>query len=333
MSCCHHSGDVVGGNQTVIPATSVTQAQSATFAFRGGRHTGAMARIPGGCFVMGTNATAEGFAEDGEGPARSVEVSPFQMSVTAVTNAQFREFVRATKYISNAEQIGSSFVFYLQVDVNRRHTIRQISRDLPWWLEVEGACWQRPTGTGSSIYDRLDHPAVHISWNDAVAYCAWAGARLPTEAEWECAARGGLVGMRYPWGDVLEVDGIRRCNTWQGEFPAKPASGWALGTMAADAFTPNGYGLHNIVGNVWEWCADWFTSEYHRVTPMRDPLQSRVTGRRSMRGGSFLCHESYCNRYRVAARGSNTPDSCASNIGFRVTVPVSAVHGRSVPPT
>lgn len=279
--------------------------------------------LPGGRFLMGTDS-AEGFAEDGEGPARQVEVGPFAIGRTAVTNAQFREFVRATSYITEAEQAGSSFVFYLQVDSARRAGIRQVSRELPWWLPVEGACWQRPGGPGSAIHDRLDHPVVHIAWNDAAAYCAWAGAQLPTEAQWEFAARGGLEGRRYPWGDELEPQGQPRCNIWQGEFPSRPAAGWTPGTVPAAQFERNGWGLHQMSGNTWEWCADWCSADYHRTTPARDPLQHKPTGRRSLRGGSFLCHESYCNRYRVAARGSNTPSSSASNLGFRVARPTAA---------
>lgn len=286
-------------------------------------HQPAMVQLPGGTFVMGTDS-AEGFAEDGEGPAREVEVSAFAIAATAVTNAQFRDFVRATRYITEAEQEGFSFVFYLQVEEERRRAIRQVSRELPWWLPVEGACWQRPAGPGSAIHDRLDHPVVHVSWNDAAAYCVWAGVRLPTEAEWEYAARGGLVQQRYPWGDELAPGGERRCNIWQGAFPSQPAEGWQPGTLPATAFAPNGWGLYNMAGNAWEWCADWFSPDYHRQTATRDPLQAGATGRRAMRGGSFLCHDSYCNRYRVAARGSNTPGSSASNVGFRVAAPADA---------
>jgi formylglycine-generating enzyme required for sulfatase activity len=260
----------------------------------------------------------EGFAEDGEGPVRQVELDAYRLAASAVTNAQFRDFVRATSYVTEAEQLGRSFVFYLQVDPVSRAGIRQVPRGLPWWLDVEGACWQRPHGPGSSMLDKLDHPVVHVSWNDAAAYCAWAGARLPTEAEWECAARAGLAGRRYPWGDDLEPGGERRCNIWQGRFPAAPAEGWRPGTVAADAFAPNALGLHNMAGNAWEWCADWFSAAYHRETATCNPRQDQPTGARSMRGGSFLCHASYCNRYRVAARSSNSPASSSSNCGFRV---------------
>jgi formylglycine-generating enzyme required for sulfatase activity len=276
--------------------------------------------IPGGIFLMGSEA-AEGFAADGEGPVRPVSLGAFRIGRTAVTNAQFRDFVRATSYITEAEQAGNSFVFYLQLDAKVRPAIRQVSRDLPWWVPVEGACWQRPAGPGSSIHDRLDHPVVQVSWSDAVAYCAWAGTRLPTEAEWEYAARGGLAGRRYPWGDEFEPDGQRRCNTWRGTFPGEPQQGWTPGTEPADAYPANGWGLHNMAGNAWEWCADWFAPDYHQVTVGRDPLFDRPTGRKSMRGGSFLCHDSYCNRYRVAARGANSPGSTSSNCGFRVAAP------------
>lgn len=271
--------------------------------------------LPGGTFLMGTN-DPDGFPADGEGPVREVTLSPFRMAATTVTNAQFAQFVRATGYITQAEEAGSSFVFYLQVAPELRAQIRQYPHGLPWWLEVPDACWQRPAGPGSHVRDKQDHPVVHVSWHDAQAYCQWAGARLPTEAQWEYAARAGSEQCRYPWGDARPD--ARRCNIWQGRFPHEPAEGWQPGTVAAASFAPNAFGLHCMAGNVWEWCEDWSSPQYHRSTGLLDPIQHDPTGRRSSRGGSFLCHESYCNRYRVAARGSNTPESAASNQGFRV---------------
>jgi formylglycine-generating enzyme len=268
---------------------------------------------------MGTDSR-EGFPADGEGPARRVSVSAFRIAATTVTNAEFSAFVRSTGYVTQAEEAGSSFVFYLQVPPALRDSIRQYPQGLPWWLSVEHACWQRPDGPGSHIRERMDHPAVHVSWHDAQAYCRWAGARLPSEAEWECAARGGLMHKRYAWGDEMPAEPC--CNIWRGEFPNRPQQGWRPGTVAARSFTPNGHGLFNTAGNVWEWCDDWFNPDYHRMTSERDPLQAEPSGRRSMRGGSFLCHDSYCNRYRVAARGSNTPSSASSNQGFRVAADV-----------
>lgn len=278
--------------------------------------SGGFISLPGGRFRMGTD-TPEGFPADGEGPSRDVSVRAFRISPTAVSNAQFTAFVRATGYITQAEEAGSSFVFYLQLAPQERCAVRQHPHGLPWWADVRDACWQRPEGAGSHIRDRMDHPVVHVTWNDAKAYCDWAGVRLPTEAEWEYAARGGLHARRYTWGDDMPL-GVPPCNIFQGHFPNEPAAGWQPGTVPVTAYAPNGFGLYNMAGNVWEWCADWFHPDYHEITAADDPLQDDNTGRRSARGGSFLCHDSYCNRYRVAARGSNTPQSCASNQGFRV---------------
>jgi sulfatase modifying factor 1 len=272
--------------------------------------------LPGGDFRMGSDAH-DGFAADGEGPARPVRLSAFAIAPTTVSNAEFAAFVRATRYVTDAERLGGSFVFYLQLDAAARRGARSYARGLPWWLPVADACWQRPEGPGSAIDGRLDHPVVHVSWNDAAAYCGWAGCRLPTEAEWEYAARGDLESRRYPWGDDLDPE-APPCNIWRGAFPSAPALGWRPGTQPVGHGAPNGWGLYNMAGNVWEWCADWFTPRYHAETAATDPRHDAVTGARSMRGGSFLCHASYCNRYRVAGRSSNSPDSAASNCGFRV---------------
>jgi sulfatase modifying factor 1 len=276
-----------------------------------------LVQISARAFTMG-NAGADAVAADGEGPVRRVSLDAFLIAATTVSNREFRDFVRATRYVTDAERLGYSFVFYLQVPSERRAHIRRVAKGLPWWLPMVDASWQRPEGPGSHIYERLEHPVVHVSWNDAQAYCTWAGARLPTEAEWECAARGGLEGRRFPWGDDLAPNGAPRCHVWRGSFPNAPESGWRPQPIAAAAGEPNGHGLFNICGNVWEWCWDWFSPAYHSATPAENPLFTGFTGRRSMRGGSFLCHDSYCNRYRVAARSSNTPDSSSSNLGFRL---------------
>lgn len=277
-----------------------------------------MILLPGGEFFMGTDS-AEGFPADGEGPVRSVKVDPFSISAYAVTNAQFQAFVAETGYVTEAERFGWSFVFHLFVSDSAKPLVRGIPQATPWWHALDGAYWQRPDGPDSDIAHRMDHPVVHVSWNDAEAYCRWARVRLPTEAEWEYAARGGLSRKTYPWGDLLKPNGEHRCNIWQGKFPVKNnASDGYAGTAPVDAYEPNGYGLYNMSGNVWEWCSDWFTPAYHDLTKAANPRFDQPTGRKSMRGGSYLCHRSYCNRYRVAARSSNTPDSSGGNCGFRV---------------
>lgn len=308
-SCCVPASET----DTVQSVTSIQSVLSESDAV----HKEDWVVIPDACFRMGSDS-AEGFAEDGEGPSRDVVVKSFKIAATAVSNAQFREFVAATGYITEAEQVGASFVFYLQVEQSLRDLIRQVPSGLPWWLSIEGASWQRPEGPGTHIYERLDHPVVQVSWNDAMAYCQWAKCRLPSEAQWELAARGGLVQKTYAWGDDLHANGKMCCQIWQGQFPNAPATGWIPGTVAVDRFAPNGFGLFNTAGNVWEWCQDWFSPDYHLLTASENPSYDHPTGRRSMRGGSFLCHDSYCNRYRVAARSSNTPSSASSNLGFRV---------------
>lgn len=280
---------------------------------------GGWIELAAGSFRMGTDS-ADGYPEDGEGPSREITLGAFRIAATTVTNAEFGRFVRETHYVTDAERAGLSHVFYFQVDAAARHAVRQVPRGLPWWLPIEFACWQRPEGPGSNVLQRPDHPVVHVSWQDAQAYCEWARCRLPTEAEWEFAARGGLEGMRFPWGDDADLE--LRCNVWRGSFPANPAVGWRPGPVGVRELPPNGLGLHHATGNVWQWCADWFSPAYHRETDACNPRQDRMTGRRSQRGGSFLCHASYCNRYRVAGRNGNTPASTSSNCGFRVAAAV-----------
>lgn len=279
-----------------------------------------MVAIPGGTFLMGTE-DADGFPEDGEGPVRAVTVRPFHMDVCAVSNRQFSRFVKETGYRTDAERLGNAFVFHLFVTPKAARRVKRAVLGVEWWHCVPGACWRHPEGEGSDIRERMDHPVVQVSWNDAQAYCAWAGKRLPTEAEWECAARGGRVQQRFPWGMELEPGGEHRCNVWQGRFPDENtrADGYAA-TCPVRAFPPNDYGLYNIVGNVWEWCWDWFSPDWHRDASMDHPAGPPTGEARAMRGGSHLCHASYCNRYRVAARTKNTPDSATGNLGFRCVV-------------
>jgi formylglycine-generating enzyme required for sulfatase activity len=183
---------------------------------------------------------------------------------------------------------------------------------------VNGAEWSRPEGPDSSIRGREHYPVVHVSWNDAAEFAKWAGKRLPTEAEWEYAARGGLEQKIYPWGDELTPGGRHLCNIWQGVFPDEDTAedGYA-GTAPVDAYPPNGYGFYTITGNVWEWCYDWFDPRYHVTGTRHNPVGPTEGAAKVMKGGSYLCHKSYCNRYRVAARTSNTADSSTTNIGFR----------------
>lgn len=276
-----------------------------------------MMLIPSETFLMGTDSR-EGFPLDGEGPIRSVTVDSFLIDACAVTNSQFREFVTDTGYITEAEQYGWSFVFYQFVSEETANQVSSVVQGTPWWWMVRGACWKHPEGPDSNILSRLDHPVVHVSWNDANAYCSWAGKRLPTEAEWEYAARGGLFQKRYPWGDQLLPNGEHYCNIWQGEFPnVNTAADGYKGTAPAKSFPPNGYGLYNVSGNVWEWCADWFSPNYHLHDSKDNPKGPLQGESRVIRGGSYMCHDSYCNRYRVAARTSNTPDSSTGHMGFR----------------
>jgi sulfatase modifying factor 1 len=235
-----------------------------------------MVRVEGGEFLMGTE-DPDGFAADGEGPVRAVTLKPFWIDAYEVTNTRFATFVEATGHVTDAERYGWSFVFggLLPDDFEPTRGAAQA----PWWRQVFGASWRQPEGPHSSIVGRMNHPVVHVSWSDAASYCAWLGMRLPTEAEWEYAARGGLEQKRYAWGDELKPDGEWRCNIWQGTYPSH-----------------NTFYLHG---------------------PREDPTGPPSGQAKVIRGGSYLCHDSYCNRYRVAARSSNTPDSSTGNMGFR----------------
>ncbi|MEV8273078.1 formylglycine-generating enzyme family protein [Microbacterium sp. NPDC077184] len=282
----------------------------------GAGHELPQAQIPAGSFAMG-DSSGDRNPGDGEVPVHRVRLKGFSIDATTVTNDAFARFVEATGYLTEAETFGFSAVFHLAVEAMREDIVGQPS-GTPWWFGVRGADWRHPRGRGSDIVGLGDHPAVHISWNDAMAYCAWAGRRLPTEAEWEYASRGGLDAAKYPWGDQEVDDGGWRANIWQGDFPRTNTSedGYLL-TAPADAFAPNGYGLFQTVGNVWEWCADWFDPHYYGRSPGESPTGPESGSARVLRGGSYLCHISYCNRYRNAARSQNTPDSSMGNAGFR----------------
>jgi sulfatase modifying factor 1 len=276
--------------------------------------------LPGGMFLMGTGYE-RAFPMDGEGPVRPVTLSPFEIDTFPVTNRDFAKFVDATGYRTESEVFAWSFVFWMHLPAERLdELVEDTVAAAPWWCKVPGAHWRHPEGPGSDVSTRPNHPVVHVSWNDAATYAAWAGKSLPTEAQWEYAARGGLEQKLYPWGDELAPNGKHLCNIWQGEFPRVDTGedGWR-GACPVDAFPPNESGLYSITGNVWEWCADWFHTA-HDVRDQHDPRGPANGDAKVMKGGSFLCHASYCNRYRVAARTSNTPDSAASNIGFRCVI-------------
>ncbi|MFW2334140.1 formylglycine-generating enzyme family protein [Ilumatobacter sp.] len=278
--------------------------------------------IPGGPFVMGTDE-AYRYQGDGEGPARDITVGPYRIAKHSVTNRQFAAFVEDTGHRTEAEVFEWSFVFHLFLPDDFPPT-RAVAAT-PWWRQVFGADWAHPDGPHSDLTDRWDHPVVHVSWNDATAYCTWADVRLPTEAEWEKAARGGLVQRRFVWGDDFAPDGRTMCNIFEGEFPTvNTADDGYVGTAPVDAFPANGFGLHNMAGNVWEWCSDWFHTDFHVTGTRTDPAGPPSGEAKVMRGGSYLCHDSYCHRYRVAARSSNTADSSCGNLGFRVAADPAA---------
>lgn len=265
--------------------------------------------LPGGRFAMGYEGPLANPGE-GEEPVREVDVAPFRISATTVTNRQFATFVKQTGYVTEAERAGWSFVFHLLVADPA--TVRGRPVGAQWWCAVDGADWRRPGGPGTDAGRLTQHPVVHVSAGDAEAYCAWAGVRLPTEEEWEYAARGGLEGAVYPWGDEHPAAARgRRAHIWEGRFPDRPDGGPAsVGPLPVASLAPNGFGLHHAVGNVWEWTASSWG-------PDAEGGADRVR-----RGGSYLCHDSYCNRYRVAARDHSAPGDSTGNLGFRVAADI-----------
>lgn len=273
-------------------------------------------RIEAALASVGTNRPI--LHDDGEGPVRTVRLGPFAIDPLAVTNRWFAAFAAATGYVTEAEQFNSSFVFY-QFVPEALGPSRAVAA-APWWRLTEGADWAHPEGPGSSIDDRLDHPVVHISFRDAQSFAAWAGGRLPTEAEWEHAARGDLADPKFPWGDEEPNDTENfRCNIWQGDFPRlNTAADGYRGTAPVDAFAPNGYGLFNMAGNVWEWCADPF--KVRSIAKRARTRNERATAEndRVAKGGSYMCHRSYCYRYRIAARNGVSATSSAGHTGFRI---------------
>lgn len=312
--CCHTGGGgTVGGDAAFLEA-ALAVPRATPEVQRDMR--AALSPIPGGIFEMGARKSR--FPDDLDSPRRKVRVSSFRMSPIAVTNAQYARFIEATGYRTLAEVEGWSYVFHLllsDVDAWPVHP-----PGLAWWRQVEGACWHSPEGPGSDWRDRADHPVVHMSWYDALAYVTWAGLRLPREAEWERAARGGLVNMKFPWGNRLVPESGFAMNTWQGDFPHyNTAEDGFVGTAPVEAYAPNGYGMYNMTGNVWEWVQDRYGPRAPAGTlPLRDPTGPETGYARIQRGGSFLCHVSYCDRYHVHSRTRNDPDSSTSNCGFRV---------------
>ena len=324
-----------------------------------------MVWIPGGVFTMGDrdgapNKHPEHIKDIPEHrdslTEHEVSLDGFWMDTTEVTNAQYMEFAKATGYVTVAEKAPKREDFIGQVDdvnaikdedlvagsicFNPSFDAATLRKDHPsWpyqvWKYEQGANWRHPEGPQSSIEDRMDHPVVHISWDDAVAYCKWAGKQLPTEAQWEYAARGGLEGKNYPWGDEFKPEGKWPHNIYHGVFPYKDrGEDGFVGTAPVKSFAPNGYGLHDMTGNVWEWCSDWYRPDFYgesnRKNPTGprdsfDPLEPRIP-KRVQRGGSFMCSDTYCIGYSVHSRMKGDPMSGAFHTGFRCVVPADGIE-------
>ncbi|MEM1354444.1 MAG: SUMF1/EgtB/PvdO family nonheme iron enzyme [Planctomycetota bacterium] len=333
-SCCTPAVQVMPEYESCVGADEANPPLTRIFT----GSTEGMVRVETGVHFIGAEHE-DGIEGDGEGPVREVRLDGYWIDAAAVTNAQFAAFVEATGYQTEAERLGWSFVFQghlapKYLDKVRRGQVQGAAPApaAPWWIALPGVSWRRPHGEKSSIKSMMDHPVVQVSWHDALAYCAWAGKRLPTEAEWEAAARAGGRNNRLPWGEPLEPRGRHRCNVYQGRFPDQDtAADGFTATCPARHFAPNAWGLYNVCGNVWESCFDWFSPDWHLDAgeaalnnprgPQAPPLPTSGGGgpppRRVQKGGSYLCHRSYCNRYRLGARTGNTPDSATSNAGFR----------------
>jgi len=308
MSCCSTRPSAAAARAATGPALDLAAiadpAPPRRIDFAGGRsHVG---------------TTRPAIVEDGEGLVRTVRLAPFAVDVSLATNARFAAFVADTGFVTEAERFGWGMAFRGLLAEPAR--AQPSTGTTPWWVVIDGACWHAPEGPGSSLAGREDHPVTHLSWSDARAFAEWAGGRLPTEAEWEHAARGGLEDPRFPWGDREPDDeGFLPCNIWQGRFPESNtrADGW-LGTSPVTAFPPNGAGHHDMAGNVWEWTCEAFRiRSAGRAAATRNEA-ARRTRQKLMKGGSFLCHHSYCYRYRIAARLALVEDSGACNSGVRV---------------
>lgn len=269
--------------------------------------------VRGGRTFVGSHQPA--IPLDGEGPERRVRLADYALEAETVTVARFAAFVEATGYVTEAERFGWSAVFTGPPVEGAPVALAET----PWWARVDGATWFAPEGPGSDVATRQDHPVTQVSWADANAFARWVGGRLPSEAEWEHAARGGAIRKRFPWGDEEPDDTTIFCNIWQGRFPAinTAADGYER-TAPARSFAPSALGFYNMSGNVWEWTADAFrvrSASSHAKARNASALKHEE---KTLKGGSFLCHISYCYRYRIAARMNLTPDSAASNVGFRV---------------
>jgi formylglycine-generating enzyme required for sulfatase activity len=315
-------------------------------AYKGTTSLAGMVLVPGGAFNMGAKGKQ---SSPDEYPVHTVTVPAFYIDVTEVTNAQFGAFVQATGYSTTAEKkpdwnelkktlppgtpkpadsllVAASLVFLQTAQAVDLGDYSQ------WWRWIKGASWQHPQGPASDIKGKENYPVVQVSWDDAMAYCRWAGKRLPTEAEWEFAARGGLTDPVYPWGNEAVNEGKPKLNSWDGQFPhSNTMKDGFLRTAPVKSFAPNGYGLYDMSGNVWEWCSDWYDAAYYTTLAGKtthdpqgpsqsdDPDEPTVP-KRALRGGSFLCNDSYCSGYRVARRMKTSPDTGLEHTGFRCVV-------------